>query len=100
MALEIDRSPQAAEDVDSLWLHVAQDNLSAADRLVARIYAAEDRLAEFPEMGRACPELADGMRQWPVLDYLIFYRIEADRLSIVRILHGARDLPAQFDDAG
>lgn len=61
------------------------------------IYDAEDRLAMFPHLGPARPDLTPDLRLWPVGDYLIFYRIEPERLVIVRILHGARDLPAQFD---
>lgn len=32
-----------------------------------------------------------GIRRRPYGDYLIFYRIEHDEISIIRILHGARD---------
>ena len=35
------------------------------------------------------------IRQWRVKDfkeYLIFYRIQDDRVEILRVLHGARDL--------
>jgi toxin ParE1/3/4 len=35
------------------------------------------------------------IRQWRIKDfqyYLIFYRIQDDRVEILRVLHGARDL--------
>jgi plasmid stabilization system protein ParE len=32
-----------------------------------------------------------GIRRRPVGKYLILYRIDQDRVGIVRILHGARD---------
>ena len=32
-----------------------------------------------------------GIRRRPYGDYLIFYRVEEDRVAIVHILHGARD---------
>lgn len=97
VALEIDRLPEADEDFREIWLTIALDNLSAADRMARRIYEAEDRLAEFPEIGVARPDLAKGLRQWPIVDYLIFYRIDDNRLTIVRILHGARNLPSLFE---
>jgi toxin ParE1/3/4 len=40
------------------------------------------------------PELA-GLRVLPIRgfeNYLVFYRSMADRIEIVRVLHGARDL--------
>lgn len=35
-----------------------------------------------------------GIRRRPQASYLIFYRIEDDRVVIIRILHGARDYEA------
>jgi plasmid stabilization system protein ParE len=35
-----------------------------------------------------------GIRRRVYRDYLIFYRIDVDRVSIVRILHGAQDYEA------
>jgi toxin ParE1/3/4 len=40
-----------------------------------------------------------GIRRIPVFDFrkhLIFFRIEKDRLFILRIVHGARDLESLF----
>ena len=73
------------------------DNPVAADRVIDQIEAAEDRLALFPNLGRARPEIAIDLRSWPIGEYLIFYRVERDRLEIVRVLHGARDLGDLFE---
>jgi plasmid stabilization system protein ParE len=35
-----------------------------------------------------------GVRRRPVGDYLIFYRVAADRVEVVHVLHGARDYEA------
>jgi toxin ParE1/3/4 len=35
------------------------------------------------------------VRQWRIKnfqDYLVFYRVQDDRVEILRVLHGARDL--------
>lgn len=98
MALSILRLPRARLDADEIWLSIAADSLQAADRIVSRIYDAETRLADFPELGRARDDLRPGMRSWSVGSYLIFYRVEAARLVVVRILHGARDLPDLPDE--
>ena len=85
-------APEAIADGDDIWLSIAIDSESAAERLLARIDATQTRLAEFPELGQARPDIAPDARSWAVGDYLILYRIEPDAVVIVRILHGARDL--------
>ena len=43
----------------------------------------------------------DGMRSHGVRDfhkYIIFYILREDGIEIVRVLHGARDLPALFGE--
>ena len=47
-----------------------------------------------------CDHLIPGLRAARVLrsPYVIYYRPEPDGITIVRILHGARDIPKQFDD--
>ena len=78
----------------------------ADDRLAARwersVYRSLTRLVRYPQSGPLCvfksPDL-HGSRRIPVFDFrkhLIFYRIEKDRLVILRIVHGARDLESLF----
>jgi toxin ParE1/3/4 len=96
MSLRLRRTKLADADLDSIWLYIAADNVAAAERQIQRIEAAERRLADFPELGPARPELRAGLRSWTIGAYLIVYRIDPDALTIVRVLHGARDLPGLF----
>jgi toxin ParE1/3/4 len=48
-------------------------------------------------MGRARPELRPDLRSFPVGRFVIFYREVRDGIEIVRVLRGARDLPALFN---
>jgi toxin ParE1/3/4 len=96
MKLPVRRTRRAEADLDEIWLHIALDNVTAADRLMEQIEAAEDRVAEFPQIGQARPEIRPDLRHWPVGAYLIFYRVDEDEVSIVRVAHGARDLPELF----
>ena len=63
------------------------------DVVRAVIEAAEDRLGDFPELGQARTDLAEGLRHLPSPPYLILYRAAPDPILVVRIVHGARDLP-------
>ena len=94
MVLSLRRHPKAQDDIEGIWLTIARDNPPAAERLVTQLYAAEDRLALFPELGRRRDDLRPGLRMWTVGPYLVLYRIEGGTLFVVRVLHGARDLTA------
>jgi toxin ParE1/3/4 len=48
-------------------------------------------LAEQPELGAARDDLLPGLRVWPVVNHLIFYRLSTDGIEVVRVVHGARD---------
>jgi toxin ParE1/3/4 len=92
MSLPVRRTFQADADLDAVWLHIATDSVAAADRLIKRIEDAEERLGVFPELGQARPDVRPGLRYFPVSPYLIFYRIDPDAVTIVRVIHGHRDL--------
>ena len=63
--------------------------------------AAVDHVARQPASGS--PRYAEvvgiaGLRQWPVrgFPYLLFYVEMPDRVRVLRILHGRRDIPASL----
>lgn len=44
-------------------------------------------------MGRSRPELAAGIRSWPTSTaYILFYVVRETNLTVVRVLHHARDI--------
>jgi toxin ParE1/3/4 len=81
----------AENDVDDIWLGVAQDNPGAADRLVNGLHGAIHRLAMFPGMGRAADHLRAGARAFVHGNYLIVYRSMDYGIAVLRIAHGARN---------
>ena len=87
------RTRQAEEDLLEIWDYIAADNPAAADGLLDEIDAACATLAENPNAGRLREELALALRSLPVGNYVIFYRPQADGIVLIRVLHGARDLP-------
>ncbi|MDO8311640.1 MAG: type II toxin-antitoxin system RelE/ParE family toxin [Sideroxyarcus sp.] len=87
----------AETDLLELWLTIAEENLVAADESLDAIQATASLLGTQPEMGRARPELADKLRSFPTrTPYIIFYLPEADGLLVVRVLHHARDIDADY----
>jgi toxin ParE1/3/4 len=103
--LKIIRGEEAIRDIADIHLFIAVENPAAAERFLAALRLSFRTLAQWPEVGpRYQTNRAglSGMRFWPVrrfANYLIFYRVTAGprRLHIIRILHGARDVPQVLD---
>jgi toxin ParE1/3/4 len=84
------KTAQAEEDLIEIWLYIAKDKMTAADKLLAKFESVFEILLEQPEFGKARPDIAPELRYFPVEDYLIFYRIIAEGIQIVRVVHGSR----------
>ena len=93
---EIKRTAQADEDLIDIWVYIAQDNVSAADRLLDSIEEKFFLLADQPRLGPRRPDIAPELRYFPVGSYLILYREISTGIEIVRVVHGARRLTGMF----
>lgn len=88
------RSAAAEADLRAIYRYIAVDNPKAAEATARRIVTASERLADHPQLGAARPELGAGIRSIVSDRYLLLYRIGADAIEVVRIVHAARDLGA------
>lgn len=87
----------ARGDIAEIREYIAQDNATAADRVVDHFFDAFYQLASTPGIGRAMPKLGTGeLRVFPVGNYVVFYRRKRKTVEIARVLHGARDFEALF----
>jgi len=86
------RTPQANEDLLSIWNYVASDNTDAADTLLLQLGEQCKLLAKNRRLGQSADQYRKGLRRFPFGNYLIFYLAFADGIEVIRILHGARDL--------
>jgi toxin ParE1/3/4 len=98
---------EAAErDLEDIARYIAQDSLKAAAQFFDRAEEAFNTLAAMPSIGTTYPlrrSSFKGVRRWPVKqfeNYLIFYRPIAGEapIEIIRVVHGARDLPTLFEE--
>jgi plasmid stabilization system protein ParE len=64
-------------------------------RAISFVDELHERCKGLSTMARAFPLLPGwedrGVRRRPFGDYLIFYRISASQVQVLRVLHGARD---------
>jgi toxin ParE1/3/4 len=95
---KIRKLPRAQEDLLDIWCHIGCDNPYQADRYLDFLEGKLNLLATTPGMGRLCYNLAQGLRVFPVDDYLIFYLQTDPGIDIVRVLHGARDIESLLWD--
>jgi toxin ParE1/3/4 len=91
------RRPRASADLSDIWEFIAEDSVARADMFIDRIDAKFRALAAQPLMGRERPELAPGLRSLSMAPYVIFYEPFAEGVTIVRVIHGARDVRAEFE---
>jgi toxin ParE1/3/4 len=89
--------PQALADLAEIWAYIAQDSLKQADNFTDRVDRLFRALAKQPDMGRARPELLANLRSIPLGNYVIFYFPRKNRVEIVRVLHGSRDLDSLLE---
>jgi toxin ParE1/3/4 len=94
--LALETSPEAEADLVDIWLYIANDQPTNADRFLDRLQEKALKLAEFPDLGRDRPELAEGLKSFPVDRYNIYYRVTDTALVLVRVLPGSRDIDALF----
>ena len=89
-------SKQSRSDLDDIWLYIASDNVTAADRFIDELVGKFQTLAIQPGIGRTRDELAESLRSFPVGNYVIFYRAMQHGIEVVRVLSGFRDIPNVF----
>ena len=89
-------SDQGRDDLSEIFEYIASDNESAALRVVIRFLDLFELLEQNPRIGRSRDDLQEGLRSIPQSSYMVFYRIWAGRVVIVRVLHAARDIAAVF----
>jgi len=72
---------------------IALDQPFYAARFVDRLTVAAERLIDFPKLGRRVPEARRGeARELVFQGYRIIYRVRPDRVQVLNVLHGSRDL--------
>jgi plasmid stabilization system protein ParE len=81
-------------DLEAIWDYIAQDSLNSADRWIEKLFETFEVLDKNPGLGHKREDLTSlPVLFWPVGAYLIIYRTKNDRVEIVAVTQGARDIP-------
>lgn len=91
----------AKDDLERIGDYIARDNPVRAASFVWELIEKARAIGETPQAFPLVPRYAhSGVRRCAHNNYLIFYRVEEDCVSILHILHGARDIDVLlFPDA-
>ncbi len=100
MKLPIEESEFIPSDLQDIVCLIRAENPAAAARFVDGFKSSVELLSRTPKIGRARSDLGTvETRSWRVKGfhkYLIFYDVLPDRVRLLRVLHGARDLQSEF----
>jgi toxin ParE1/3/4 len=94
---QVIRTPQAKNDLKEIWNYIADYSEERADSSLRILDEKMQTLAQFPLMGKERAEILDGLRSFPVNNYVIFYRPINNGIEVIRVLHGARDIESLFE---
>jgi toxin ParE1/3/4 len=74
----------------------AKDNPEAANKVACKIWETTRILSDHPAMGRS--GRVSGTRELVIsgTSYIVPYRLKADEVQILRVLHAARKWPEKF----
>ena len=85
--------PAALADLEAIGDHIAADNPSRALTFVAEIEARIGRIPDAPGASTPRDDLHPGLRSVRHGRYGIYFLVLDQEIRVVRVLHGARDLP-------
>jgi plasmid stabilization system protein ParE len=81
------------EDLRSIRDYIARGADYYAANFVEQVILSVERLLRFPKLGRVVPEARDeNIRELVYQNYRIIYRIAGERIEILTVVHGSRDL--------
>ena len=89
-------SSAANSDIEEIAIYILDLNPIAARRFLDALEETCELLAEQPLIGRPRPEFGEGLRSFPVGNYLVFYTPAVAGIDVARVIYGGRDLPGFF----
>lgn len=88
----VDLTEEAESELEAIADYIARDNPARAISFLGELRTACSKLADLPQAFPLLERYASrGIRRRVHGNYLIFYRIEAERVVVIHVLHGARD---------
>ena len=91
-------TPAAEADLISIGDWLSEHNPELALPYIRKLRDAASAIGEFPGAGAPRPHWGADVRIRIMDRYIIAYRIRSERVEVLRIVHGSRDLDRLFSD--
>jgi toxin ParE1/3/4 len=89
-------SDEADDDLMQIFSYLNQQSPQATQSILDAIDRCFVNLTSFPLRGSPRPDLGRDVRSAIVSLYLVLYAARRDHVTILRVLHGSRDIEAEF----
>lgn len=91
MAIQLEWSNEALEDIESIATYIEKDSPIYAKSVVSKFFEKAEIIKDFVQLGRIVPELNDSnMREIFVYSYRLIYKIDSNAVLFVAVIHGKR----------
>ncbi len=88
---QISWTKKSLKDLRAINDYISLDSSFYAARFISKLISRVDQLIEFPESGRMVPEKnVNEIRELIEGNYRIFYRLQKEKITILRIHNAAR----------
>lgn len=88
---------QAEKDLETIIDFTVQRwGATQSHNYIDDLEALAQILADNPLLGTECQELSQGLRSFPYQSHLLFYVLQKDGITIVRVLHKSVDVVKYF----
>jgi len=90
-------SQEADNDLEEIFDYTFEEfGFNQAVKYLDEIAEVFVKIINTPEMERSRNEIKKSLYSLPTGSHVVFYTIQIDRIRIVRVLHGAKDMPKSF----
>jgi toxin ParE1/3/4 len=90
-------SQKTDQDIDEIINYTeAEYGFDQAVKYLGELEEVFIQLIQNPKLGKKREEVKRGLRSISKGEHTIFSRVMSDRIRIVRVLHGSRDIPKHF----
>lgn len=95
--MRIEWTEAAREDLREIRRFIARDSTKYAARMIARIREAVELMSANPEAGHWLSEVESrDVREIYVASFRVVYRVRAERIQVLTVIHGARDFDGRL----
>ena len=86
----------ASHDLSEISDDFLKQSVDAGERFIELFTKKCQQLSQFPYSGRSYATLAPNLRGLALMNYIIFYQVVEERIEILRVISGYRNLRAVF----